>query len=220
MTDLSQTIAPKSDQLNSDDLIAGPMTIKITKVSANPGSPEQPISLFFEGDGGKPYKPCKSMRRVLVNTWGSDGNKFPGRSMTLYRDPAVKFGGFDVGGIRISHMTDIAKPVTMALTASKANRKPFTVQPLHAAGSDNPPADPPQDLLDLGETAVRGGMAVLEQFWKGLSPAQQKVLKPKLAGWKEEALKADELPPEDDFNEPNDFKPITALASEAANTEG
>ncbi len=193
MTDLSTTIAPKSDQLNSDDLIAGPMTIKITKVSANLSTPEQPISISFEGDNGKPYKPCKSMRRVLVNIWGSDGNKFPGRSMTLYRDPAVKFGGFDVGGIRISHMTDITKPVTMALTASKANRKPFTVQPLQAPGSEGVP-EPSAELIDLAETAARGGENVLRQFWAGLSKVEQHSLKSRLDDLKAAAKKADEPP--------------------------
>lgn len=208
MTDLSQTIAPKSDQLNSDDLIAGPMTIKITKVSANPGSPEQPISLFFENDGGKPYKPCKSMRRVLVNTWGSDGNKFPGRAMTLYRDPSVKFGGFEVGGIRISHMTDIAKPVTMALTATRANRKPYTVQPLLAAGSEAPLEASPE-LIELAEAATRGGENVYRQFWEGITKAERNLLKDRHEGFKAAAKKADE-PAEDD-------EPISAPAGEADN---
>lgn len=131
MVDLSRTIAPKSDQLNADDLISGAKTIKITDVKLAE-TPEQPISIFFDGDNGKPYKPCKSMRRVLVQIWGSDGRAFIGRSMTLYRDEGVKFGGMDVGGIRISHMSDMKgnKPVTLALTASKANRKPFKVMPL------------------------------------------------------------------------------------------
>lgn len=129
MTDLAATIAPKSDQLNADDLIAGPRTIKITRVSAS-GDGDQPIAVNFEGDNGKPWKPCKSMRRVLVHVWGRDGNSYVGRSLTLYRDPAVRFGGIEVGGIRISHMSDIDRDVTMALTATRANRKPFTVKPL------------------------------------------------------------------------------------------
>lgn len=209
MTDLSGTIAPKSDQLNSDDLIVGPMTIKITKISANPGSPEQPISIFFEGDGGKPYKPCKSMRRVLVNTWGSDGSKFPGRAMTLYRDPAVKFGGFDVGGIRISHMTDITKPITMALTASKANRKPFTVQPLIMnGGGQNQPAEPSAELLDLAETASRGGENVYRQFWEGITKAERNLLKDRHEGFKAAAKKADGI----------DEDPISAPAGDADNS--
>lgn len=129
MTDLSRTIAPKSDQLNSDDLIGGPMTIVVTEVTQG-NTAEQPISIYFEGDNGKPYKPCKSMRRVLVQLWGKDGAQYAGRAMTLYRDPSVKFGGMEVGGIRISHMTGLESPVTMALTATKASRKPFTVKPL------------------------------------------------------------------------------------------
>lgn len=131
--DLAKTCEPKSDQLNADDLIGGrTLTITITRVSANPGCAEQPISINFEGDQNKPYKPCKSMRRVLVSLWGADGTKYIGRRLTLYRDDKVKFGGVEVGGIRISHMSDVAEPVTIALTASKAQRKPFTVRPLAA----------------------------------------------------------------------------------------
>lgn len=133
MTDLSLTIAPKSDQLNADDLIAGPITIRITKVSANPSSAEQPIAINFEGDNGKPYLPCKSMRRVLVHVWGKDGATYAGRSMTLYRDPKVLFGGLAVGGIRISHMSHLDSDVTMALTATRQSKKPYTVHPLQDA---------------------------------------------------------------------------------------
>lgn len=127
---MAQFIAPKSDQLNSDDLIGGPRTIRITGVSANEGSPEQPVSISFEGDDRKPFKPCKSMRRVMVTVWGPDASKYVGRAMTIYRDPKVQFGGMQVGGIRISHMSDITEKMTMALTASKAKRAPFTVLPL------------------------------------------------------------------------------------------
>lgn len=147
MTDLRATIIPKSDQLNADDLIAGAKTIKITKVSLAAG--DQPVAINYEGDGGKPYLPCKSMRRVLVNVWGSDGSEYVGRSLTLYRDEKVVFGGLAVGGIRISHMSHIDKDVTMALTATRASRKPFTVKPLvvsqdQKAGVKKEPATPDQ----------------------------------------------------------------------------
>ncbi len=133
MTDLSMTIAPESDQLNADDLISGPRIIRITKVSANPDLSERPVSVYFDGDDGKPFKPCKSMRRVLVHVWGKDGNAYPGRAMTLYRDPKVKFGGLEVGGIRISHMSHIEKDVTLALTVTRAARKPYIIKPLPSA---------------------------------------------------------------------------------------
>ena len=155
MTDLRKTIIPKSDQLNADDLIGQTMTIRVTKVSLLTEA-DQPIAINFEGDNGKPFKPCKSMRRVMVTVWGPDGNAYIGRSMTLYRDEKVMFGGLAVGGIRISHMTDIDAPVTMALTATRANKKPYTVKPLkvdNAPRKQSAPAQPhspPQDdaILD------------------------------------------------------------------------
>ncbi len=139
-TDLRITIIPKSDQLNADDLIGASRTIKITRVSLAAG--DQPVAINYDGDEGKPYLPCKSMRRVLVTVWGADGNTFVGKSLTLYRDEKVTWGGLAVGGIRISHMSGIDKPVTMALTAAKASRKPFTVQPLKVlAGKPTPPEE-------------------------------------------------------------------------------
>lgn len=136
MVDMTKTILAKSDQLNADDLIGRTLTVKITSVGLAAG--EQPIKINYENDGGKPYYPCKSMRRVLVNIWGADGNQYVGREMTLYRDEKVVFAGAAVGGIRISHMSHLDQPVTMSLTAAKASKKPYTVQPLVAAPKVTP----------------------------------------------------------------------------------
>ncbi|MCJ2025519.1 hypothetical protein MKK52_14985, partial [Methylobacterium sp. J-067] len=57
--------------------------------------------------------------------------------MTLYRDNGVQFGGVAVGGIRISHMSGISSAMTIALTAAKARRVPYTVKPL---GEERSPA--------------------------------------------------------------------------------
>ena len=98
MVDISSTIIAKSDQLNADDLIGGPITVTITNVSLTE-SPDQPLTINYDGDNGRPYKPCKSMRRVLAAAWGNDGSKFIGRRVTLFRDPRVKWAGQEVGGI-------------------------------------------------------------------------------------------------------------------------
>jgi hypothetical protein len=153
MTDLAKTIIPKSDQLNADDLIAGPRTITITDVRGVDG--DQPIAVFFEGDNGKPYKPCKSMRRVMVHAWGADGNDFAGKRMTLRCDPDVQFGGIKVGGIRISHMSHIDREMVIPLTVTRAKRSPYSVKPLRAeVRQAQPPAsrqgaprreEPPRD---------------------------------------------------------------------------
>lgn len=154
--DISTTIAPKSDQLNADDLIAGPRTIVITRVFGNQDAPEQPVSVAFEGDGGKPYKPCKSMRRVMVHAWGPDASAYVGRSMTLYRDPDVRFGGMAVGGIRISHMSGIQKDMTVSLTESKAKRKPYTVRAMDTrdARQINAPNDADQIDPEVRNRAI------------------------------------------------------------------
>lgn len=135
MNDMTAVIVPKSDQINADDLIPGPRTITITDVDIRPGT-EQPVSIRFDGDNGKPWKPCKSMSRVLVAMWGPDAKKYVGRSVTLYRDPNVKWGGLPVGGIRISHMTDLPSEkldngkIQLALTETKGKRSPFVIRPL------------------------------------------------------------------------------------------
>lgn len=152
--DMSTTVAPKSNQLNADDLIAGPMTITITKVSAS-GSVEQPVAVSFEGDDGKPYLPCKSMRRVMISAWGVNATEYVGRAMTLYRDPKVLWGGMEVGGIRISHMTHIEREMVMALTATQKKRVPYTVKPL----KQERPAQPKQEA---GPDRATGVVEALE----------------------------------------------------------
>lgn len=145
--DMSAAIKPKSDQLNADDLIAGPMTIKITDVRIVAGS-EQPVSIHFEGDNGKPWKSCKSMNRLLVSAWGADANKYKGRSLTLYRDPTVKWGGMEVGGIRVSHMSDISADHRVALTATKGKKVSTVVKPLRVEKPTPQPKPDPKPALE------------------------------------------------------------------------
>jgi len=131
-------IKAKSDQINADDLISGPRTITITRVSQ--GSAEQPVNVSFEGDDGKPFRPCKTVRRIMVAVWGPDAKDYVGRSMTLYRDPKVKFGGMEVGGIRVSHMSHIDDARTLALMATKGKRIAYKIEPLRVEAKPDPAA--------------------------------------------------------------------------------
>lgn len=126
--DVSTTTAPRSDQLNFDDVAAHPVTVTVTEVKA--GNPEQPVEVHLTEYPGRPFKPSKSMRRVLVAAWGSDSTVYVGRKMTLFGDPDVRFGGQQVGGIRISHLSHLTGPLTVALTVTRGKRAPFTVQPI------------------------------------------------------------------------------------------
>ena len=142
--DLSRTIVPKSDQVNADDLIAGPVTVTVHEVVA--GSAEQPVDVRLVEYPGRAYRPSKSMRRVLVSAWGAEASAYAGRRLTLYRNPDITFGRDRVGGIEISHMSHLDKPLTVALTATRGKRKNFTVQPL-------PDAAPQRDWLAEVEIA-------------------------------------------------------------------
>jgi hypothetical protein len=124
--DLTESIAPKSDQLNAEDLLTGPRTFTVAEVKR--GSAEQPVDIHLAEFPGRPFKPSKTVRRILVSAWGPDASTYAGRRMTLYRDPAVRFGGMDVGGIRVSHLSHIAKPMTLVLAVSKGKRAPYVVQ--------------------------------------------------------------------------------------------
>lgn len=119
--DLRSTIVPKSDQLNADQLVTGPIIITVTDVKVGT-SKEQPVTIHYAGDGGRPYKPCLTMRKVLILAWGQDGAAWKGRKMELFHEPSVKFGGEVVGGIRISRMSDIPKDIKVSLAATKGKK--------------------------------------------------------------------------------------------------
>jgi len=129
MTSLSETVSPKSEQLTADDLQAGPRVITIRDVSGT-GNKDQPIDIWFNGDEGKPFKPCKTVRRVLLFCWGDDGKAFIGRSMRLYRDERVKFGGLAVGGIRVSHLSHIERKMAAPVQVAKGAKAAYEVLPL------------------------------------------------------------------------------------------
>lgn len=172
--DVSKTIAPKSDQLNADDLISGARTIKITEVRGLTDV-NQPLAMFFEGCEGKPYKPCKSMRRVLVRAWGSEGLDYVGKSLTVYRDESVVFGGVQVGGIRISHMSHIDAPLTLALSESRAKRKPYTVNPIEEVAKVLPELTPTHEKWQGAINALKAKATTVDKIKTGyqLSPENE-----------------------------------------------
>jgi hypothetical protein len=170
MPDMSQTTLPRSDQLNADNFIGdATMTIKITSVDIRLGDAQgQKLVLHYEGEEGRPYKPCLGMRRLIEFAWGKETDAFIGRSMKIYNDPEVKFGGELTGGIRISHMSDIDRPMTFALSIAKAKRKAFTVRPLHV----QLPPDRRQLEIDA-EAAARAAGSGRQSFsdWLKTLPA-------------------------------------------------
>ena len=134
--DITESLAANSAQQNYDEYLAGPKTVTVSEVRQ--GTVEQPVEVHLAEYPGKPFKPAKSVRRVLAAAWGTDASQWSGRRLTIYGDPSVRYGGKEVGGLRVSHVSHIDKPITVALTVTRGKRAPFTVQPLPDA-----PAPPP-----------------------------------------------------------------------------
>lgn len=158
ITDLRPTIVPKSDQLNAEQLLGGSMTLTVTGVQVS-SSPEQPVVVHYEGDAGRPYKPCKTMRKLLVFAWGPDGSQWAGRSMTVYNDPSVKFGGDEVGGIRISHLSHIPKAIEVSLTSTRGKKALYRVALLEDGDA--------KAMVDMrAAQTLEGLQAIFGKAWK------------------------------------------------------
>ena len=152
--DISDTIIPRSDQLNFDDVAVTPITATVTEVKR--GNAEQPVEIHLAETPGRPFKPSKSMRRVLVAAWGKDAQQYVGRRLTLFGDPHVKWAGQEVGGIRISHLSHLSQPLRVALTVTRGKREPYLVQPLPDAPTDAPALTDDQILTCQSVDALRG----------------------------------------------------------------
>lgn len=161
---ISETIASKSSQLNADDLISGSLTVTITKLTGDRNK-EQPVAVNYYGDNGKPWYPCKTMRRVLAHCWKDvkENSEYAGRKVTLYRDPTVTWAGLAVGGIRISHLSHIDSEITVSLNASNKGKKPVTVKPLVEVPvtATAPTAHTPEKKAEAADTAKLGILAAI-----------------------------------------------------------
>jgi hypothetical protein len=166
--DLTESIAPRSDQLNAEDLLTGPRTFTIENVTA--GNVEQPVNVHLVEFPGRPFKPSKTVRRIMVAAWGKDSAAYTGKRMTLYRDPTVRFGGQDVGGIRVSHMSGIDKRIVVALTVTRGKRAPYTVEPLPDAAAG----------LSEAEIAAADDQQQLREWWNA-NPNMRAVIEARVA---------------------------------------
>ena len=131
ISNLSDTIIPKSDQLNADQLLSGPMEILITGVSRGTDE-KQPIFIDYQGGEGRPWKPCLTVRKILIAAWGANGAAWVGKSAVLFNDTSVSYGGVQVGGIRVSHLSDIKSDMTVTVTEKRGKKTKISIKKLAA----------------------------------------------------------------------------------------
>ncbi len=156
--DMTQSTEARSDQVNADDFVAtGPVTFTVSEVVK--GKAEQPFD-FMLAENGKAYRPGVIMRRLIVAAWGPQTTDYAGRRLTLYRDPNVPNPGTSLkGGIRISHMSNIAKRVEVMSQVTRGKREKFIVDPLPDAAPT--PTEPTE-----AEVAACTDPAELRALWK------------------------------------------------------
>lgn len=165
--DISDTLAPKSDQLDAVDLLGGPQVFTVTGVSK--GNAEQPVQISLE-EFPRVWRPGKSMRRVLAACWGTDASTWTGRRVELYCDPDVQFGGEKVGGTRISRLSGIDKPKSVPLLIKRGKSATFTVAPLPDGGPG----------LSDAQIAAAVDLAELGAWWKQY-PARRAAIEARVA---------------------------------------
>lgn len=185
--DMTASLEAKSDQLNATDLTE-PRTFTIEKVTA--GNSDQPFNFHLVGLPGKPWRPSKGMRRVLAKGWGAKSIEavYPGRRVTLFCEPDVKWAGAPVGGIRISHMSDIGDGFTTPLALNGKQRIPYRVDPL--------PDATPAPTLTADDIEGATDLAILGEMWKA-HPGQRAAIEARVA-----EIKAADVSSEDAFDEP------------------
>jgi len=134
--DISETLAPKSDQLDAVDLLGKPPRI-FTIESVSRGNSEQPVNVHL-AEFPRVWRPGKSMRRVLAHLWGADASQWTGRRVELYCDTEVIFGGEKVGGTRISRLSHIDGPKSVPIIIKKGRSGGYKVDPLPDAPVTTP----------------------------------------------------------------------------------
>lgn len=156
--DITNALAPKSDQLDAVDLLGSPPQVfTITDVSKN--NAEQPVNIRL-AEFPRVWRPSKGMLRVLAGCWGKETAAWVSRRVELYCDPDVMFGPDKVGGVRISRLSHIEKRTAVPMIIKRGKGGSWNVDPLPDAPAR--PADP---------NAAR--LAALRKEWKTATPERR-----------------------------------------------
>ena len=136
-------IAAKSDQINAADLAGGQsLIITVRSVRPGPDAVQQPWEIV--SDHPTVYRPCKTMRRVIIGCWGGvvqrphptepgkfvdelDWSSWVGKRIELHTDPTVRFGTDVTGGIRIRALSGLRQAWSQSLPVSRGKVVKFVV---------------------------------------------------------------------------------------------
>lgn len=181
--DISQLIAPDSDEMVAADLIGSPpQAFTITEVTETVREGGKRVaSIRLEGFP-RPWRPGKGMSRVMADNWGRETQGWIGRRVELYGDPDVYFGKEKTGGVRISRLSGISAPKTTRINPRSGRNSSWTVKPLPEAPA---PAPKPKPLTD-DAIACCTDVALLGDWWRQ-HPDQRVAIEARVAELKADA---------------------------------
>lgn len=168
--DISDTLAPNSDQLDAVDLLGSPPRI-FTITDVTQGSREQPVNIHL-AEFPRVWRPGKTMRRVLAGCWGKQADLWIGRRVELYCDETVMYGGKPVGGVRISRLSHIDKPRSVPIIVRQGQGGSWPVEPL--------PDAPIAPALTADDINGATDLGVLGEMWKA-HPGQRAAIEARVA---------------------------------------
>ena len=152
MTDISHTLLAKSDQLNAADIMGAEKILTITSVDVKSG--DQPVTVHYDGESGRPWKPCLTVRRILSQIWTTDSGKWVGQSVAVHRDATVKWAGEPHGGIRPHAATGLDSTLIVKLKEERGGKpKAFEIKPLRMSGA-GPKSEPVQFSMEAYGRAI------------------------------------------------------------------
>ena len=176
--DFEKTLEAKSDQYNAADLMGREIEVTIKSIKVK-RSDDQPVTITLDGHD-KFYRPSKGMRRLMAHVWEStDPQVYIGKSLTLYRDPEVRWSGKEVGGIVISAASHIAKPVDVTIPISRTKTKTYTVKPMVSKNVES--LNHARDLRAEMES-VAGDDEAKRKWWAGLTADEREQVRAMSAG--------------------------------------
>lgn len=164
--DITNALAPKSDQLDAVDLLGSPPQV-FTITEVREGNAEQPVQVGL-AEFPRVWRPSKGMLRVLAGCWGKNTSEWVGRKVELYCDPDVMFGPDRVGGVRISRLSHIEKRTSVPMIIKRGKGGSWNVDPLPDAPAPDPNAERLAELRAEWKDATPERKAEIEAESKAL----------------------------------------------------
>ena len=161
--DVSFALEAKSDQLNAVDIVGSEPVIKIREVKINNNATGQKVWIYFDGDNGRPWKPCKGMGRILMAAWGKKSADWVGKHVKLFIEPTVRYAGQEVGGIEIRSVSDIAQSGINVIHVKSQKQRGMRHVPLLVVTPETYPADKFESVFPAIEKQLADKKMSLQQ---------------------------------------------------------